>query len=204
MRFVKATLIGMLALVGLSACAFVDNQVQLEAQQVADLPAEAGNGSTVYLALLEDARTDKAKVGVIRNGFGAETAAVNTADKPAIWVSNSLKSNLEKAGYKVETVDGGFRPAGDQFLLSGNLTRTFSDPKVGFWAFTVTGDVEAIMKAEYAGRTTQATIAGHHEQMSMVSSGGEMHKGSLNNALQDFVRKVIDWLGELRGAKPAS
>lgn len=204
MRFVKAAFIGMMALVGLSACAFVDNQVQLEAQQVADLPAGTGNGSTIFLALLEDSRTDKAKVGVIRNGFGAETAAVNTADKPAIWVSNSLKSNLEKAGYKVETVDGGFRPSGDQFLLSGNLIRAFSDPQVGFWGFTLKGDVQAIMKAEVGGRTTQATIAGQHEQMSMVSTGGEMHKGVLNGALQDFVRKVVAWLGELRGAKPTS
>ena len=41
-------------------------------------------------------------------------------------------------------------------------------------------------------------IAGHKEETSIVSSGGEMHKGVLNQALADFVAKVSAWIEKLR------
>ncbi|MEO5337909.1 MAG: hypothetical protein H7841_13615 [Magnetospirillum sp. WYHS-4] len=204
MRIPGAPFIAVLA-TALSACAFIPNEVQLEVQLVPDLGSANGAGSTVYLALLDDVRSDKTKVGVVRNGFNMETAAVSTADNPSVWVSNSLKANLERAGYKVETVDGRFLPSSDQFLLSGRLSRAFSDPQAGLVSVTVRGDVEATMKADYGGRTTQVPIGGHHEQLSLVGTGGELHKGVLNAALQDFVRKVVAWVAELRGgAKPRS
>ncbi len=180
------------------ACAFVDNEIQLEYQYVPGSSVSALKQGTIYLSLFEDRRIDKTKVGVIRNAYGMETAKVLTKDDPAIWVSNTLKGNLERSGYKVETVEKGFSPGKGQFYLSGNITKVYSDPKPGFWAFTVTGDVEALLQAEFKGQRTQEMIAGHKEETSIVSSGGEMHKGVLNQALADFVAKVSAWIEKLR------
>ncbi len=180
------------------ACAFVDNEVQLEYQNVPGIAVGALKQGTIYLSLFEDRRIDKTKIGVIRNGYGMETAKVLTKDDPAIWVSNTLKGNLERIGYKVDTVEKGFSPGQGQFYLSGNITKVYSDPKVGFFVITVHGDVEALLQAEYNGRKTQEMIAGHTEETSMVTTGGEMHKGVLNQARADFVVKVSAWIEKLK------
>lgn len=181
-----------------SACAFVDNEIQLEYQTVSAASAPGSKTGTIYMSLFKDERTDKTKVGVIRNAYGMETAKVLTSDNPTIWVSNTLKGNLERSGYKVETVADGFSPSRDQFYLSGSLTKVHSDPQMGFWTVTVRGDVEAFLHAQFGGQRTQKLIVGHFETESLVSTGGDLHKGVLNSALSDFVTKVLTWLQSLK------
>ena len=180
------------------ACAFVDNEVQLEYQSVAAIPTGGSNAGTIYVSLLEDERADKTKVGVIRNGYGMETAKVLTKDAPAIWVSNTLKGNLERSGYKVETVEKGFSPMPDQFYLSGSLSKVYSDPQMGFWAVTIKGDVQAFMRAQFNEKSTQKLITGWSEETSLFTTGGELHKGVLNKAVSDFVVNVLAWLAKLK------
>ena len=187
-----------IASVFVPACAFVDNEVQLEYLNVPGVSSGGLKTGTVYMSLLEDERVDKTKVGVIRNAYGMETAKVLTKDQPAIWVTNTLKGNLESAGYKVETVEKGFSPAKDQFYLSGSLSKVFSNPEMGFWAVTLKGDVQAHMRAEFGGKSTQKLISGHSEEVSMLSTGGELHKGILNKAISDFVVNVLAWLAKLK------
>jgi hypothetical protein len=193
-RFFAVTLVAIAA----QACAFIDNEVQLEYQSVAGLTPTPGNAQVIYLSLLNDSRTEKARVGVIRNGYGMETASVLSKDDARIWVSNTLKGNLEQAGYAVRTVETTFAPTANQFHLSGDLVSVYSDPRMGFFTITVQGDVQAAMQAEFQGRKTSKLIVGQYSEESLVSTGGDLHKRILNNALLDFVKKAMLWLDELK------
>jgi hypothetical protein len=183
----------------LPACAFVDNEVQLEYQEVANITKTSDDLGIIYLGLFEDARTDRSRIGVIKNAYGMETAKVLSKDDPVVWISNTLKGNLQRKGYSVETVKKGFAPAEDQFFLTGKITKVMSDPKMGFWTIDVTGNVDAIVQANYGGRQKERVISGQSVTTSMLSTGGDLHKGVLNGAIADFVTKVISWLDELKG-----
>lgn len=196
-RILSASLIAATSII-FSSCAFVDNEIQLEYQTVSTASVPSKNAGTIYMSLLKDERADKTKVGVVRNAYGMETAKVLTSDNPTIWVSNTLKGNLERSGYKVETVAEGFSPSRDQFYLSGSLMKVHSDPQMGFWTVTVRGDIEAFLHAQFGGQRTQSLIAGRSETESLVSTGGDLHKGVLNAALSDFVTKVLAWLQNLK------
>lgn len=196
--FAHRLLISAFLAIATQACAFIDNEVQLEYQSVTGLAPNPGNTRVIFLSLIEDSRPDKTRVGVIRNGYGMETANVLSKDDVRVWVSNTLKGNLEQAGYTVRTVEGAFTPTDGQFHLSGEIIRAYSDPRMGFFTITVQGDVQAAMQAEFLGRRTNKLIVGQYSEESLVSSGGDMHKRVLNSALLDFVQKVMLWLNELK------
>jgi len=197
MRAHRSLIVALMAVI-VQACAFIDNEVQLEYQSVAGLTPNPNNARIIFLSLIEDSRPDKSRLGVIRNTYGMETAKVLSNDDARIWVSNTLKGNFEQAGYTVRAVDGAFVPSADQFHLSGELSKAYSDPQMGFFTITMRGDVQATMQAEYQGRRSQKLIAGQYEEESLISTGGDLHKRVLNNALSDFVRKVMLWLDELK------
>ena len=196
--FMRRLLIIALLTISAQACAFIDNEVQLEYQSVAGLTPNPSNTRVIFLSLIEDSRPDKMRVGVIRNGYGMETANVLSKDDVRVWISNTLKGNLEQAGYSVRAVEGAFAPTDGQFHLSGEIIKAYSDPQVGFLTITVQGDVQAVMQAQFQGRRTNKLIIGQYSEESLVSSGGDMHKRVLNNALLDFVQKAMSWLNELK------
>lgn len=197
MRRQRLLMVVLLA-ISAQACALIDNEVQLEYQSVAGLTPNPNNTRVVFLSLLEDSRPDKSRLGVIRNAYGMETAKVLSKDDARIWVSNTLKGNLEQAGYTVRAVDGAFVPSANQFRLSGELIKAYSDPQMGFFTITMRGDVQATMQAEYQGRQSRKLVVGQYEEESLLSTGGDLHKRVLNSALEDFVRKVMAWLDELK------
>tara|TARA_Y100000294_G_C8412584_1_gene279438 strand:+ start:20 stop:610 length:591 start_codon:yes stop_codon:yes gene_type:complete len=180
------------------ACAFIDNEVQLEYQDVESVAAKDPGQGTIYMSLFDDQRNDKTKIGVIKNSYGMETAKVFTKDDPVIWVSNSLKGGLEKSGFQVETIDKRFSPMPDQFFLSGDLIKVYSEPQVGFFTITHRGEVQVFVEAEYNGNSTRQMITGNSSTESLLTTGGETHKGVLNGALSDFVIKVVAWIKKLR------
>lgn len=197
MRALRVLIVALTAMAA-QACALVDNEVQLEYQAVAGLTSSSGNARVIFLSLIEDSRPDKSRVGVIRNGYGMETAKVLSKDDASVWVSNTLKGNLEQVGYTVRAVDADFVPSANQLHLSGQLIKTYSDPQIGFLSITMRGDVQATMQAEYLGRRSRKLIVGQYEEESLISTGGDLHKRVLNNALSDFVRKAVLWLDELK------
>lgn len=197
MRAQRSLIVALMAITA-QACALTDNEVQLEYQSVAGLIPNPNNTRVVFLSLIDDSRPDKSRLGVIRNAYGMETAKVLSKDDARIWVSNTLKGNLEQAGYTVRAVDGAFVPSANQFHLSGELIKAYSDPQMGFFTITMRGDVQATMQAEYQGRRSRKLIAGQSEEESLIATGGDLHKRVLNNALSDFIRKVMLWLDELK------
>lgn len=197
MRAQRLLIVALMAVTA-QACAFIDNEVQLEYQFVARSTPNPSNTRVIFLSLIEDSRPDKSQLGVIRNAYGMETAKVLSKDDARIWVSNTLKGNFEQAGYTVRAVDEAFFPSANQFHLSGELIKAYSDPQMGFFTITVRGDVQATMQAEYQGRRSRKLIAGQYAEESLISTGGDLHKRVLNNALSDFVRKVMLWLDELK------
>ena len=104
MKFLRSRVVILLIATLLPACAFVDEHVQLEYQDLPAVSNSAANQGTIFLSLFEDQRADKSKIGVVKNGYGMETAKVLTDDNPAVWITNTLKGNLERTGYKVSSV----------------------------------------------------------------------------------------------------
>lgn len=197
MRSILKAIVLLLLAATLPACAFVDNEVQLEQQDFTGLKPGTGVGRTVYLTLLEDKRIDKTKVGIVKNGFGMETAKVLTKDDPAIWVSNSLKTNMIKAGYQVHTVNKRYQPSGNDILLTGKLTNVRAEPQLGILVPSILARVDTTMQARVNGKVKFRSISGMKEENVMVATGGDTFKGVLNMALQDYMKNFFDWLEEL-------
>tara|TARA_E500000331_G_C17035595_1_gene617143 strand:- start:83 stop:685 length:603 start_codon:yes stop_codon:yes gene_type:complete len=199
LRLALKFIIRLVLILPVSACAFVDNQIQLEFEAPSATEGATGNGETLVLALFKDQRSDKLKIGVIKNGYGMETAKVLTKDDPAVWISNAIKSTLEAEGYSVESVPAGGTPPSNRLQLSGTVTKVYSEPKMGFWTATITGDVEALIQAQFRGQTTSKLIAGRSEETSMITTGGDLHKRVLTSALDAFIKNFMSWFHSLRG-----
>jgi hypothetical protein len=96
-----------------SGCAFHDRHVALSypplsenegGSQVVEGATPAVSAPTIVLAEFVDSRTDKSRIGEVRNGFGAHTADVVTQDDVAAWVREAVRFELAEAGYHV--IDG--------------------------------------------------------------------------------------------------
>ena len=78
----------------------------------------------ILLVPFEDEREEGELIGEVLNGYGMRTADVVARNDVGHWVTDAIKSELEKAGYKV-TVAQDPRKDSDQPLLSGKVGRIF-------------------------------------------------------------------------------
>jgi len=112
------------SLVFLGACAFEDREVELSYVPAAGGALPAGQSYDVTLADFTDTRPNPAFVGKVLNGYGMHTADVLATNSVAVWVTEAVRLELERAGFTVVPV-GEASP--DAFHLSGDVVQVSSD-----------------------------------------------------------------------------
>jgi uncharacterized lipoprotein YajG len=113
---------------------------------------------------LEDTRSDKARIGSKKNGYGQNTADIVTTRPVTELVAEAIRAGLQQNGQTASV------PA--NINISGSVTRFWFEVKPNFWTVEFTGNVECdlefvstrtgttVYKSRYSGTYTDKTGGG--------------------------------------------
>ena len=170
------------ALIG--GCALTTDQIKLEYVPMSSGRLEGAETVKVKTEVI-DLRTVKDKVSSKKNGYGMEMAPIVTVNDVSELVSTSLNTELANRGF---TVSGG------SLLVRSELSRFYSDFKIGFWAGDAVADV--IMNVQVKRPDDKIifskTITGQYVNPSIQLASGENARIALNGALKDAVQKLVN------------
>jgi uncharacterized lipoprotein YajG len=134
---------------------------------------------------LEDARSDKARIGWKKNGYGQNTADIVTTRPVTELVAEAIRAGLQQNGQTAST------PA--NINISGTVTRFWFEVKPNFWTVEFTGNVECdlqfvstrtgmtVYKSRYSGTYTDKTGGG------LEATWTQVMDASLEKLVEDIV-----------------
>lgn len=149
--------------------------------------AEAPSGQTQQIVLsVTDERSERKRIGNVRNTFGMDTADVVTNDNIQAWVDNALTVELENAGYKVvRSPDLG---AGDDVIeLDAEIMEVYCDVYM-----TYDGEVSLLVTLEREGQEKVKRQFGGEGSVGLSwAATAESYAESLALALQDAISEIL-------------
>jgi hypothetical protein len=180
-----------------TGCAFINQQVEL-----APLPSYTERTAAprrVVLRDLVDARSDPTRVGVVKNGWGMDTASVVTTTDLVAAVSSALVDSLIASGWAVTRAASTVAvpvPRGEDWVVSGWLRSVMSEPIIGMWTIDLRAEAEVVLEVRTATRLFRRTVRGYHvEPDNMICLAPCMETGlrqALANAVHDAVRALLE------------
>ena len=153
----------------------------------------------VVLRDVVDARADPSRVGVVKNGWGLETASTVTSTDVAAAVSSALVDSLIASGWVVTRAAVGASvpvPRGEEWVVSGWLRSVMSEPLIGAWFIELRAEAELVLEVRTATRLFRRTVRGFHvEPDNWVCLAPCMEAGlkeALATAVHDAVRALLE------------
>lgn len=195
LRVVQVVLLGVLVLL-MGSCAFGNRHVTLnyppekqfesEGPKVAEAAPVPVNGKPIILMQFVDQRSNKSVIGEVRNGWGMRTADVVAENDVSNWLTNAVRFELEKLGYKV-TLGTNNRESLSVIALGGEVLHVYCtammtyEGEVSFFA-TLQKDGKELLRKRYTGKGS----AGMNWAAASSSYGGSLSE-ALSTALKDLV-----------------
>lgn len=169
-------------LLSLCSCAFGNRHVTLNFQDT-ETPS-ASNDKIIVLAPFTDQRADRKIVGEVRNGYGMHTADVIADNSVEDWITNAVKTRLEKNGYKVILSTTNTTPS--NFEMGGVVTEVFCTAY-----FSYSGKVTFLVQLQRNNRVLlQKSYAGKGgagvNWVAASSSYGATLEAALSDALKEL------------------
>jgi hypothetical protein len=184
-------------------CALMHQHVEL--RDLAPVQAPRTAPRKAILVGLIDARPDPSRVGVVKNGWGLETAMVLSDDDVAAVLSESLATALEAGGWTVTRAPAGSQvpaPEGDDWVVLGWVHSVMSEPSVGLWAIDLLAEAELTLEVHTASRVYRRTVRGFElSPDKLVCFTGCAEEG-LKAAMAAAVREAAAALVELSARLP--
>jgi hypothetical protein len=170
-----------------SACAYGDAKLALSLNDdavKAGLLSEA-EPATIYLADIDDRRTEKERIGYKRNGYGMKTADILSEEPVPDVVKDALAEALEANGHILGDLE-------ERYALQTTLTNFWFDFKTGFVSVEFFGSVQADLAV--VDRATGETLYteqfdGYYSEKNGGGLSGTWER-IMNLALADFISKV--------------
>ncbi|MGD1083288.1 MAG: hypothetical protein ABSA47_00900 [Verrucomicrobiota bacterium] len=134
-------------------------------------------------------KSELPQIGYVRNGFGAVMSKVYALNDPGLWLTDTLKADLEKLGARV--VDA-TQEADAEMTVGGTIRYLKIDIYMSYWADLIV-DVQLKPKTQPATTRSIHTKAG---RVAWTSSSYEYYQ-SLRECQQKFSRLVIADLEQL-------
>ena len=134
---------------------------------------------------LEDARSDRARIGWKRNGYGKNTADILSTRPVTELVAEGIRAGLNQNGQTVGIPS--------DVNISGSVTRFWFEVKPNFFTIEFTGNVECdlefvsnrtntlVYKSRYSGTYTKKTGGG------LEATWTEVMDASLEKLVEDIV-----------------
>jgi len=178
----------------LSGCAFGTRTVHLtyppEESDHSAIPVahaqerQSDRRQAVVLSVTDD-RTEKNRIGNVRNTFGMDTADVVTSDDVRGWVEAALKSELERAGYTV--MQEGTSQTDDAVGLRTSVVKVYCDVYM-----TYDGEVSLMLNLQGGNRSpTSKLVEGEGSVGLSWAATAKSYAESVALALQDAISKVL-------------
>jgi len=168
----------------LSGCALTRASIPLSYVPQTDVSKVPGADKVDVAVEVCDVRTIKDKVGVKKNGYGMEMAAI---------VSESDVPETVKKAIEVELENRGFHLATNNFTVLAELSKFYNDFKIGFWAgdakAEVTMNVE--IKNPNGNILYSKMITGEGMNPNIQLASGSNAKVALDAALNDAVARLF-------------
>ena len=191
-------LVGMgfvVSLAGTTGCAFGTRHAELTyppsspdegAIETVDAAERAPAVSREIVLKVSDERTERDRIGNVRNGFGMDTADVITDDDVLGWVEGALSLELANAGYNV--VANGSEPLSDDAIsLTTEIVEVYCDVFMTYdgdvsLMVTMVGNDQEPVRKQYEGEggvgmNWAATASSYAESLSL--------------ALQNAISKIL-------------
>lgn len=174
----------------LGACAFSDRNVELTYMPTAGGALPVGTTYEVTVSDFTDTRTNTAFVGKVLNGYGMHTADVLATNSVALWVTDAIRVQLERAGFTVVPLADA---SPDAFNITGEIAQVSGDAYVRYKAnvafnATVVRAGETVLDGRYSNRSSG--------DLNMFASG-EGYKEALQ---QSLALAITQFIGELAPA----
>lgn len=147
--------------------------------------APAPEAVKIVLKQFSDQRSDKRVVGTVRNAFGMKTADVIPTNEVADWVTEAIRSELQKAGYTV--VDESTAAGPDSAVVSGEVLNVYCD-----MYFNYTGQVSLLARVHRGEKELlNQHYAGEGSAGLAWAATADSYSQSLAMALQSALHKFL-------------
>jgi hypothetical protein len=186
-------LAGLAAICLVSGCAFGTRNVDLRYDSY---PIEAAAKGKVALGEVREGvqknKQGKPKIGIVRNGYGWETAEVLANNSPAEWLREALGKELKNLGYEVVK--------DNSIVINGELTYLFTDISMAYQT-----NVSFKIAIERKGKRVYVdAFNGASRNEAWFATAQEYGKAStdaLKNAMMSAMPKIKAELEKLAGEK---
>lgn len=160
-----------------------------------DVKSLLGAEKVAVEVTVSDMRNIKDKVGNKKNGYGIEMGKIISNDDVATLVSNSISSELQRRGFRINT---------GSLSVVVELTRFLNDFKMGFFTGTAAGEIHCavqIKKPDGSILYAKAIVGSHYEEGIMMAMGSNAKialEGALVNGISNlmhdeaFIRALLD------------
>lgn len=161
--------------------------------------ASLGRGRVVLIEMpFKDDRPDRTRCGMVKNGYGMDTANVVCVVPPKEFVAEQLVRGLSAAGFSV--IDG---QSADPLRIEGTLVQFFLEPKVDALTFTPEADVGVHLVATSAsGLRAERDFYVKGEELSVIGWESNFQHAS-DKGTNTIVEAMIVAIAELCDHYPA-
>ena len=172
------------AILMMQACAFTDSTLKVSHHEEANItgPISEADGIAFSAPQLEDARLDKARIGWKKNGYGAQTAEIDSEQPVDVIVENAITDAIKDNGHLV--VEDG------QVKISGTVDRFWFDTDVNFWTIEFIGDIQCTL--EFIDSATNTSIY----RSTYSGTYKDKTAGGLEKTWTEVMSKTVDKLIE--------
>ncbi len=169
----------------LSGCALTKAYVGLAYKAQDKVERVAGAEAVKVKVQVADARTVKDRVSVKKNGYGMEMALIIATNDVADLLTQAIQTELSHRG---------FVAAGGSAVVAVELSKCYSDFKMGFWSGSAQAEVvlNAQVKSPAGDLVFSKLVTGEGHNPGIQITSGENAKIALDSALNDAVAKLVN------------
>jgi hypothetical protein len=177
----------LLSVVLIQGCAFTTARLNVAVRPNTDFkgPISQVAPTKFDVQALADERSDKARIGWKKNGYGSNTADILSTRPVPDLVAEAIRTGLIQNGHTISL------PA--DIVVSGSVTRFWFEVKPNFWTIEFTGNVECDLRFVKAGTTQEVYKSRYSGTYTRKTGGGleatwtEVMDASLEKLVEDIV-----------------
>jgi YajG family uncharacterized lipoprotein len=177
----------LLTVILIQGCAFTTARLNIAARPNTDFkgPISQVAPTKFDVQALTDARSDKARIGWKKNGYGSNTADILSTRPVTDLVAEAIRAGLQQNGHTLAL------PA--DITVSGSVTRFWFEVKPNFWTIEFTGNVECDLQFVRAGTNNEVYKSRYSGTYTRKTGGGleatwtEVMDASLEKLVEDIV-----------------
>lgn len=165
-------------------CAFTTARLDVAARQNVNFKGPMSQVAPTKFAIkpLQDSRSDKARIGWKKNGFGQNTADILSKRPVTDIVAEGIRAGLQQNGHSIAVPS--------DITISGSVTRFWFEVKPNFFTIEFTGNIECDL--EFALNRTNKTIYKSRYSGTYTKKTGGGFEATWTEVMDASVEKLVE------------